>query len=105
MTREEIIDSLLYQLEETDALNRDYVPIPKQAAVEIIRMLSGSKEISHSTQDEKGRTLFYCPDCGKSFRADAREDKECFERYHYHTWYADCPNCKKEVSQNDRYWR
>ena len=41
----------------------------------------------------------------KMLRAEAREDKDCFERYHYHTWYADCPNCKKEVSQNDRYWR
>ena len=105
MTREEIIDSLIFQLEETDALNRDYVPVSKQATVEIIRILSGYKEIGHSAQSDKGQTLFYCPDCGKSFWANAREDMNCFDRYHYHTWYASCPCCKKEVSQNDRYWR
>ena len=105
MTKEEIIDSLLFQVEESDALNRDYVPVAKQTAVEIIRILSGYQEISHRTSGEKGQTLFYCPDCGKSFFAAAREDADCFERYHYHTWYASCPACKKEVSQNDRYWR
>ena len=34
-----------------------------------------------------------------------REDKESFEKWHYRTWYADCPWCKREVSQNDGYWR
>ena len=42
MTREEIIDSLDFLLEESEALNRKYVPVPKQTAVEAIRMLAGS---------------------------------------------------------------
>jgi DNA-directed RNA polymerase subunit RPC12/RpoP len=48
---------------------------------------------------------FYCMDCGKSFLAVPREDRECFEKWQYHTWYAACPSCRREIVQTDRYWR
>ena len=56
-------------------------------------------------RDRDGKILFYCADCGQSFRAEPREDPECFEKWHYHRWFAACPRCSREVMQNDRYWR
>jgi len=100
-----IVDALLKQLNEADAEGEDSVTIPKQLAVQIVRLLSGQKETGGSQQDADGKILFYCADCAKSFRAEGREDKACFTKYGYHTWYAPCPKCKRQVSLNDRYWR
>ena len=100
-----IVDALLKQLNEADAEEKDSVTIPKQLAVQIVRLLSGQKETGGSQQDAEGKILFYCADCAKSFRAEGREDKACFTKYGYHTWYAPCPKCKRQVSLNDRYWR
>lgn len=103
MTDKQIIDALLKQLNGNE--DSEYVTIPKEIAVAVVRMLSGQKRIGDGLADAKGSVLFYCADCGKSFRADGREDEECFRKYQYHTWYASCPYCKREVTQNDRYWR
>ena len=52
-----------------------------------------------------GQKQFYCPDCSESFWEDPTEDEECFQRWHYHIWYGECPRCGKQIVQNDRYWR
>ena len=103
--RQQIIDALLEKLNEADAGNRDQVTIPKELAVQVIRLLSGQKGIGADRQGEDGEILFYCADCARSFHAEGREDRECFRKYGYRTWYAPCPNCGREVSLNDRYWR
>ena len=105
MTKQELINSLLCQLEKSDAVCGDQVLIPKDQVIQIIQALSGKKEIKKNQIDTKGKKLFYCMDCSKSFWADAREDKECFEKWHYHTWYANCPECNAQIAQTDRYWR
>ena len=103
--KQQIIDTLLQKLNEADAKEKDQVIIPKQLAVQIIRLLSGQKETGKDPQDADGKIMFYCADCARSFRAEGREDKEHFRKYGYRTWYAPCPKCKREVSLNDRYWR
>lgn len=103
MTREQIIDALMKQLNEAD--REDRVIIPKQLAVQIVRFLSGQKGTGPDPEDTDGKALFYCANCARSFRADGREDRDCFVKYKYHTWYANCPYCGTEVSLNDRYWR
>ena len=105
MDREDLIGYLLEQIEYADAASADYVRIRKGAAEELVRILSGRTEPREIPQDTEGKILFYCADCGKSFRAAAREDRERYAKWQYHTWYAVCPNCGREVCQNDRYWR
>ena len=90
MTDKQIIDALLKQLNGNE--DSEYVTIPKEIVVAVVRMLSGQKRIGDGLADAKGSVLFYCADCGK-------------RKYRYHTWYASCPYCKREVTQNDRYWR
>ena len=105
MTKEELTGRLLLQLEKSDAVCGDQVLVPKEDVLEIIRLLTGQKEVKQIPKDTKGQTLFYCMDCSRSFWAKAREDKECFEKWKYHTWYANCPVCGTEIAQTDRYWR
>ena len=105
MDKEALISYLLRQMETSDSVSGEYVIIGKKEAVEIVRQLAGGMEIRRPATGTEGKTLFYCADCEKSFWAVAREDPECFQKWHYHTWYADCPLCRREVSQNDRYWR
>lgn len=105
MTKQELIDSLFRQLEKSDAVCGDQVLIPRKDVLQIIRILSGQKEIKQKPVNTDGKKLFYCMDCSKSFWAAAREDKECFEKWKYHTWYATCPECNREIAQTDRYWR
>ena len=103
MTNEQIIDALQKQLNGNE--NSEYVTVPKEIAVAVVRILSGQKRIGDSLADANGNVLFYCANCGKSFLANGREDGECFRKYRYHTWYTSCPYCEREVTQNDRYWR
>ena len=105
MDREDLIGYLLEQIEYADAASADYVRIRKGAAEELVRILSGRTESREIPQDTEGKILFYCADCGRSFWANGREDPECFEKWKYHTWYANCPRCEREVAQTDRYWR
>ena len=103
MTKEQIADVLLKQLNSDE--DSTQVIIPREMAVAIVRMLTGQRAFGGGKSGPNGSVLFYCADCGTSFRANGREDKDCFQTYQYHTWYAACPHCKREVSQNDRYWR
>jgi len=105
MEKEEMVSYILRQVETSDSVSGDYVIISREAALEIARLLSGKKEIKPAPKNADGQILFYCVDCSKSFRAVGREDRECFEKWKYHTWYADCPECGREASQTDRYWR
>ncbi len=105
MTKDQMVSMLLDRINTSDSVSGDFVLIRKSEAIELIQMLSGNKEIRRPARSTDGMTLFYCADCSRSFWADPREDKKCFEKYRYHTWYANCPVCAREVSQNDRYWR
>lgn len=105
MDKEQLISNLLAAIESSDIVTGDQVWIPKSDAIRILQFLTGEQEIRSVVTDTDGKTLFFCSDCGKSFREFGREDKECFARWKYHTWYAECPWCKREVSRNDRYWR
>ena len=105
MNKEILASNLLKAIETCDAVNGDHVLVRKSDAIEILRILTGNREIRSIPKNTEGQTLFYCADCSRSFWADGREDRECFEKYQYHTWYSVCPWCKREVSQNDRYWR
>ena len=105
MERQELAEYLRRQIEASDAEGTETVQIRKQAAAELLRLLSGEQAAPLFPVGRDGETLFYCADCSRSFWAKAREDEECFRRWQYHTWYAQCPACGREVSRNDRYWR
>ena len=105
MTREELIGNLQKEIEASGSSDGDWVRIPRKEAVQILRLLSGYPVVEESPQEAEGQKLFYCMDCSASFRAFPREDPECYEKWHYHTWYALCPKCRREVSLTDRYWR
>ncbi len=105
MTKQDLIDALFAGIEKSDAEKSDTVTISKGTASEILSMLIRIHDHVQSRIEKDGKVLFYCADCGKSFFADPREDPECFERWHYHRWYATCPQCHADVTQNDRYWR
>ena len=104
MTKDELTRYLLEMIETSDSMSGEYVIIGKKQAVEIARLLAGKEELE-IPKDTDGKTLFFCADCARSFWAAAREDEDCFRKYKYHTWYASCPSCGREVSRNDRYWR
>ena len=105
MTKEQMVNLLWERIETSESLSGDFVLIRKSEAEELAKMLSGDLGVKRTKQGPDGMKLFYCQDCSRSFMAAAREDPECYEKYQYHTWYAKCPWCGGEVSQNDRYWR
>ena len=105
MTKQDLMDILIIGIKEADARMDRNVTISKGAASEILSFLIRTQEAEEPRVDEQGQVLFYCADCGRSFWAAPREDPECFEKWHYHRWYANCPQCKAETMQNDRYWR
>ena len=92
-------------LKEVDSTRGNYIRITKEDAVRIAELLVRVQFVGETPKKRDGQILFYCPVCEQSFSANGREDTECFEKWHYHTWYAPCPWCKREVSQNDGYWR
>ena len=106
MTKQDLINLLLAGIKESDAGRSDTVTITKRQAMELVSQLLSMKDDDEQPLIAKdGQVLFYCADCGQSFWADAREDTECFEKWHYHRWFGECPVCRREVVQNDRYWR
>lgn len=105
MTKQELINILQAGIEQSDADHSGTVTISQRKAAEIVEMLSSIREISIPRTGRKGQVDFYCADCGRSFWADPREDQECYEKWHYHRWYAACPICRREVMRNDHYWR
>ncbi len=105
MDKKELIDLLLRAIEHSDEDKSDFVGIPRGDAADIVSLLLGIREVKQPKEGKDGQVLFYCSDCGQSFWADPREDTECFTRWHYHRWFANCPACGDEVTQNDRYWR
>ena len=105
MTKQDLINSLLRQIEKSDLVSGDQVLIPRQEAIMIVKLLTGQEEVPKPSADPAGKRLFCCMDCCESFLAEGREDKEWFEKWHYHVWHADCPDCHREIAQTDRYWR
>ncbi len=105
MNRQEMKDYLLQLIEESDRVSGEYILLSKGHIIQIAQMLADPPGVRRLPQVTDGRQLFYCADCGKSFWADGQEDEDCFRQWHYHRWYADCPECRREVFQNDRYWR
>ena len=101
-TAQELVADILAAVESTEGKD---IQISKEDAVRIAELLVNVRFVGETPKRRNGRILFYCPACEKSFSAEGREDKECFEKWHYHTWYALCPWCRREVSQNDGYWR
>lgn len=101
-TTRELVADLLKAVDSTEG---DSVRIPKSDAVRIAELLVGVQFVGETPIYQNGKILFFCPACEKSFSAAGREDKQSFEKWHYRTWYANCPRCKREVSQNDGYWR
>ena len=101
-TAENLVADLLKAVDTTEG---KYVQLAKEDAVRIAELLVRVQFVGEVPDKQKGRILFYCSSCEKSFSAAGREDAESFEKWHYHTWYATCPWCQREVSQNDGYWR
>ena len=105
MNKEELVGYLLGQIDAADYVHGSAIMIPVKTAEEIVELLTGGQEIRRVKHNPEGQTLFFCSDCGQSFWAAGEEDRECFEKWKYHTWHADCPLCGRRVAQNDRYWR
>lgn len=103
--RYSLIHALQQAIAISDLQNENYVLITKKEAEEILQVLGGHRNPQWVPKSEDGKVEFYCTNCGKSFWSESREDNECFEKWHYHTWYANCPTCNREISQTDRYWR
>ncbi len=101
-TTRELVADLLKAVDSTEG---DYIRIPKSDAVRISELLVNVQFVGETPIYHDGKILFYCPACERSFTADGTEDPESFEKWHYRTWYADCPRCRRRVSQNDGYWR
>ena len=103
---EELIKRIADGIRDCEAMKGTHVYLEKSDAVQLVKILAGeeSRQILDSLS-KNARIQFYCASCGKSFYADPREDQESFTRWHYHTWYAKCPWCRREVRQTDRYWR
>lgn len=100
-----MINALHQAIATSDLQNSNYVAITRKEAEEILRLLGGQCSPKWTPTGTDGKIQFYCVNCSKSFWAKAYEDKDCFEKWNYHTWYSSCPICKCEVSQSDRYWR
>ena len=105
MTKEQMVNLLWERIETSGSLSGDFVLLRRNEAEELAQMLSGDLGVKRATEGPEAMKVFYCKDCSKSFSAKPREDEDCFRKYAYHTWYAKCPWCGREVSQNDRYWR
>ena len=105
MTKQDMIDTLILGIEKATKEESSTVTLSVYEATEILSLLVRTQDNREPLVGKNGDVLFYCADCGQSFRAVPREDKDCFERWHYHRWFAECPKCRTEVSQNDRYWR
>lgn len=105
MKNTELVDSLITGIQEADSMNSDYIFLRKYDAMKLLEILTGQHAEAVLGKGKEGKKLFFCSDCGKSFWEVPREDETCFAKYRYHTWYANCPLCRREVSQNDRYWR
>ena len=101
-TAQKLVADLLAAVDKTKGSD---IRLSKEDAVRIAELLVRVQFVGETPSRSNGRILFYCPSCEKSFSAEGREDRECFEKWHYHTWYAPCPWCRREVSQNDGYWR
>ncbi len=105
MKKQDLIDALLSAIEDSDRKKISTVTMDRGAAAEILSLLLRDREVREPDVDEAGKVLFYCSECGHSFRAVPREDAECLEKWHYHRWLANCPLCHAETARNDRYWR
>lgn len=105
MSHEELAGRIVKGIEESRAMNGTHIYVSMPDAVQIVKILMGEKAEEALSRSDEGHKLFYCSDCGHSFWAAPREDPECFEKWHYHAWYAECPGCHREVRQTDRYWR
>ncbi len=105
MTKQDMIDTLMLGIENATRNELETITLSVSEATEMLSLLVHSQDNREPLVGENGDVVFYCASCGQSFRAVPREDKECFEKWHYHRWFADCPICKAEVMQNDRYWR
>ena len=105
MTKQDMIDTLLLGLEKANDKGANTVTISAGAASEILSLLIQTRENPQPRISKKGEVMFYCAICSQSFMAVPREDPECFAKWHYHRWFANCPKCNPEVVQNDRYWR
>ena len=92
-------------LAAVDSAEGSYIEISKNDAVRIAELLVKAQFVRKTAPRRNGEILFYCPACEKSFSAAGREDRESFEKWNYHTWYAVYPECGREVSQSDGYWR
>ena len=92
-------------LAAVDTTKGSTIRLSKEDAVRIAELLVRVQFVGETPKRRDGEILFYCPACERSFSAKGREDTECFEKWHYHTWYAECPSCRRKVSQNDGYWR
>ena len=103
--RYSMINALQQAIETSNLQNDDYVHITRKEAEEILQLLGGRTNPPWTPKDADGKVQFYCANCSSSFWSDAREDEEWYKKWHYHTWYANCPTCKQEVSQTDMYWR
>ncbi len=105
MTEQDLMDALLAGIEKADAEMSPSVSISRGAASEILSLLIRIRKAPPPRTDQDGSMLFYCAACGRSFPAIPREDAECFVKWHYHRWLANCPRCGAEAVQNERYWR
>ena len=101
-TAQSLVADLLHAVDTTEG---NEIRLSKEDAVRIAELLVRVRFVGEVPKTKEGQILFYCPACEKSFSAEGREDPDCFKKWHYHTWYAPCPWCKREVSQNDGYWR
>ena len=101
-TAQNLVADLLAAVDKTQGST---IQLSKEDAVRIAELLVRVQFVGETPSYSNGRILFYCPSCEKSFSAEGREDRKSFEKWHYHTWYAPCPWCRHEVSQNDGYWR
>ena len=104
MDKNQIVTLLRDEIASCEVSGEAEVTISKEMAVEILSLLTN---LPAGKKGEKvaGKRAFYCVSCEKTFWSDGAEDKDCFRKYQYHSWTADCPSCGDRVVINDRYWR
>jgi len=105
MDRENLAKRIVKGIEECESMNGTHVYIDKTDAIQLVKILMDEKAEPMLSRIRPGRKLFYCSDCGRSFRSEGREDEESLQKWGYHAWIAKCPGCGREVRQTDRYWR